>query len=68
MVVVTHRRKIWNFMKVILLQNTEWHDGVRAEINCIFCFDRCRKRSTGDRHVKFGTEIFVDGEYCYNDT
>jgi hypothetical protein len=28
-------------MKVILLQNTEWHDGVRADISCSFWFDRC---------------------------
>jgi hypothetical protein len=32
MVVVAYRGKIWNLMKVILLHNTEGHDGVHAQI------------------------------------
>jgi len=47
-------------MKVILLQNTECHDGVRAQICCSFWFDRCLNEVLGT-----GKEI--DVEYCYNE-
>jgi hypothetical protein len=64
MVVVAYRGKIWDLMKVILLHNTEGHDGVHAHICCNVWFDSSKNEvmETGKWSSKE-----VDGEYCYSD-